>query len=220
MAIKIKPVGWFFLAFFLSGCASFRVGGQVQAGRQALMIGNSEAALAYFQQAAESHPDYIYEAALFREGVWTYLGRAQYNLGKLAEARRSFERALSIYKDDYLARIYLGLTLARSSDHAQARKEIEAGLKGLYDWIEYRNTADPFTAFWDPLREIRSVIEKDLAMISGRDIEWPKLIENVEWIGQKTEEEIDAVRRDQRMQFQRDRDRGRRGLGVGVGIGF
>ncbi|HEU4341734.1 MAG TPA: tetratricopeptide repeat protein [Candidatus Binatia bacterium] len=184
------------------------------------MIGNSEAALAYFQQAAETNPDYIREAALFREGVWTYLGRAQYNLGKWAEARRSFERALSIYKDDYLARLYLGLTLARAGDHTQARREIETGLKGLYDWIEYMNATSPLTAFWDPLREIRSAIEKELAMIGGRDIEWPKLIANVEWIGQRMEQEIDAVRRDQRRQFEREPDRIRRGLGVGVGIGF
>ena len=182
------------------------------------MINNSEAALAYFEEAARTNPDYIHQIALYREGVWTYLGRAQYNLGRSEEARRSFERALTVYKDDYLARLYLGLTLARAGDHAQARKEIESALKGLNDWIEYRNYTSSLTAFWDPLREIRSAIEKDLGMISGRDIDWPTLIADGEWIGRRMEEELDAVRRDERRQFERERDR--RGLSVGLGIGF
>lgn len=215
-----KFFAWFSLLLLLAGCASMRAAGQVQSGRQALLINNSEAALAYFQEAADTNPDYIFESVTFREGVWTYLGRAQYNLGKYQDARRSFERALSVYKDDNLARLYLGLTLARSGDQSQARKEIEAGLKGLYDWIEYMNRVRSITAFWDPLREIRSAIEKELAVISGRDIDWPKLISNAEWIGQRMEQEIDNVRRDERLQYERERERGRSGFGLGVGIGF
>ncbi|MGH7828081.1 MAG: tetratricopeptide repeat protein [Candidatus Binatia bacterium] len=184
------------------------------------MISNSEAALAYFQEAVKTDPDYIYQFSLYRQGVWTYLGRAQYNLGKLQEARRSFERALSIYSDDYLARVYLGLTLARMGDQSQARKQIEAGLKGLYDWLEYINAARPFEAYWDPRREIRSAIDQSLAMISSRDIDWPALIANGEWIGQRMEQEIDYVRREeQRELFERDRF-GRPEFGLGIGIGF
>jgi tetratricopeptide (TPR) repeat protein len=212
-----KIVVWL-LFIVLSGCAAYQVSGQVQSGRQALMINNSEAALAYFQEAVQTNPDYIHQIALYREGVWTYLGRAQYNLGRWEDARRSFERALSIYRDDYLARLYLGLTLARTGDSLRARKEIESALKGLYDWIEYRNYTSSLTAFWDPLREIRSAIEKDLAMISGRDIDWPTLVADAEWIGQRMEVELDRVRRDERRQFERERDR--RGLAIGLGLGF
>src|SRR4051812_34051026 len=45
-----------------SGCASYRVAGQVQTGRQALLINDSERALAYLQEAAENNPDYIRES--------------------------------------------------------------------------------------------------------------------------------------------------------------
>ena len=217
---RTKTVPWLSFILLLSACAAYRIAGQVQSGRQALLISDSERALAYFQQAAQSNPDYIYESGLFREGVWTYVGRAQYNLGRFKEARESLERALSIYKDDYLARLYLGLVLARSGDHSRALREIEAGLKGLYDWIEYMNATYAFTAFWDPLREIRSAIEKNLAMISGRDIDWPTLIANGEWIGRRMEAEIDAVRRDERRQYERDGDRFRSGVSFGIGIGF
>jgi tetratricopeptide (TPR) repeat protein len=208
------------LVFLLSGCASFQVAGQVQSGRRALLINNPEQALAYFQQAAESNPNYIFESGLFREGIWTYVGRAQYATGKLEEARRSFERALSFYKDDYLARMYLGLTLARSGDRLNGLKEIESGMKGLYDWLEYINSSRPFTAYWDPRREIRSELEKDLAMISGKDIDWPKLIESAEWIGKKMEDEIDKVKRDELEHYRRDEFGTGRGVSLGVGVGF
>src|SRR5437667_32815 len=149
--------------FLLSGCASFQVAGEVQSGRQALLINRPEQALGYFQQAAQSNPNYIFESGTFREGIWTYVGRAQYAAGKLQQARQSFERALSVYRDDYLARLYLGLTLARSGgEGGSGLKEIETGMKGLHDWLEYVNASRPFEAFWDPLRPIRSELEKDL----------------------------------------------------------
>ena len=193
--------------------------GLVQSGRQALLAQKPEEALAYFQAAAEKNPDYIFRLTSFRESVWTYLGRAQYDTGRLQEARRSFERALSVYQDDYLARLYLGLTLARATNHAEGLKDIRTGLQGLYDWLEYMQRSRPFTAFWDPLRHIRSEIEKDLEMISGKELDWPKLIESGEWVGHEMEEEIDRVRRDERRQFERDEFR-RRGLFLGLDFGF
>jgi len=41
-------------------------------------------------------------------------------------------------------------------------------------------------------------------MISGKQIDWEKLIASGEWIGRKTEEEIDIARREE----SRDRSRG------------
>jgi hypothetical protein len=207
----------FALVLLVSGCVAYRVAGQVQSGRQALMINNPEAALADLQQAADTNPDYIHRVALYPESVWTYLGRAQYNLGKLQEARRSFERALNIYKDDSLARLYLGLTLARSGDESQGRKYVESGLKGLHEWIDWRNSTHPMGALWDPLREIRSTIEKDVAMIKGRDIDWPALLSDGEWIGRRMEQEMDAVQRDEELRFDRRRDHR---SGIFFGIGF
>ena len=147
------------------------------------------------------------------------MGRSQYNLGRLAEARQSLEKALSIYPDDYLARIYLGLTLLRTGEDSRGLKELESGMKGLYDWFEYMNRTRPFSSFWDPLREIRSELEKDLNMVSSKDVDRQQLIASAEWLGQKMEEEIDRVRRDE----QRFRDRQfdtRPGTSIGIGIGF
>ena len=191
----------------LSGCASFQVAGQVQAGRQALLMNNPTQALTYLEQAVPTNPQYVYAAESFREGVWTYLGQAQYATGNLQDARRSFERALALHKDDYLARLYLGLTLARAGDRSAALKQIESGLKGLRDWLQYMNDTDPFDAFWDPLGEIQSEIGKDLAMISAKDIDWTKLISSGEWVGKRMEEEIDKVRRDERRKYENERDR-------------
>lgn len=213
---RTKSFAWLSL-LFLSACVSFRVGGQVQAGRQALLANDPEAALSHFQQAAQTDPNYRMVSGPFREGVWTYVGRAQYHSGKFSEARQSFERAISLDGADPLARLYLGLTLAQSGDRSKALKEIEAGMKGIYDWLEYINYNTVYGPFWDPAREIRSQIEKDLAMISSKEIDWQRLISNGEWLGRKIEEEVDLARQDERRHRERDFDRR---SGVFIGVGF
>jgi tetratricopeptide (TPR) repeat protein len=194
--------------------------GQVQSGRRALIINRPEEALAYFQRVAEADPNYVVEIRSFREGIWTYVGRSQYSAGKLPEARQSLEKAVEANRDDAMARLYLGLTLVRTGDRARGLKEIEIGLKGLYDWLEFIHYNSYYGWLWDPNRELRSEMENALAMISGRDIDWEKLIASAEWIGRKMEEELDVAREDERRQF-RDRDNiGRHGSSIGVGIGF
>jgi tetratricopeptide (TPR) repeat protein len=207
------------MALFLTGCAAFAVGGQFQSGRRALLVNDPETALAYFRTVADQDPNYVYHSVHFREGIWTYVGRTQYETKRYAEARQSLERALAQDRDDNLARLYLGLTLARSGESSRGIKEIEAAMKGIYDWLEYMNRTRPFEAYWDPLRKIRNQIEKDLATVSSKDFDSEPLFANAEWLGKTMEEEIDKVRQDERRQFDRDFDR-RRGLSVGVGIGF
>lgn len=183
------------MLFFLSGCDSFRVAGQFSAGRQAFVAKNYEEALSHFQRAAQGDPNYFFESALYRQGIWSYVGRAQYHTGRFTDARQSLERALSIDPDDYLARIYLGLVRARGGDTANGANDIEAGMKGLYEWIEDYESSRPFESLWDPRREIRSAIEKHRAMISAHRIEWPRLMTISEWLGERIEYEIDEVRR-------------------------
>ncbi len=192
-AICILP----FALLVISGCIGFQVAGEVQAGRSALLVGKAEEALPRFQRAAEMDPNYIMSFSAFQEGVWTYVGRTQYVTGKLPEARQSLERAVSRYDDDYLARIYLGLALARAGDRPRGAKEMTSGMKGLHDWLEFIAYNTRFGQFWDPLREIRSEIQSNLAMISGKEIDWQKLIASGEWVGRKMEEEIDLARRDE-----------------------
>lgn len=198
--IRRKTLAGMAMVFFLSGCDSFKVAGQFQSGRQAFLAKNYEEALTSFQKVARADPNYIFESGLYRQGIWNYVGRAQYHTGKLVEARQSLERALSIYRDDHLARLYLGLTRARSGDSANGVRDIESGMKGLYDWLEYYESSKPFEAFWDPGREIRSTIEKELKLIAANKIDWPQLIPNAEWLGQRFEDEIDQVRRQESRQ--------------------
>lgn len=203
----------------LAACASYQVAGQVNAGRRALLVNDPEGALPYFLAAAERDPNYVYRSVHYSEGIWTYVGRTQYATGKLDEARQSLERALARDEHDHLARLYLGLTLYRSGETGRGLKEIEAGMRGLHDWLEYIERARPFEAFWDPLREIRSTIEKDLDRMSTKEFDAQQIVANAEWLGLRMENEIDKVRQDERREFERDFDR-RRGLSVGVGIGF
>jgi len=129
--------------------------------------------------------------------VWTYVGRSQYASGKLSDARPSLERALSRYRDDYLGRIYLGLTLIRQQESAKGLKEFEEGIRGLDDWLEYVANYSTYGQFWDPRREIRSEIQGSLAMIEGREMNLEKVIASGEWLGKNMEEEIDLARRDE-----------------------
>ena len=209
------------LMLLTTGCASYRVAGMVQSGRQALLTNNPEAALGYFQQAANEDPRYVFTTALFSEGVLTYLGRTQYLTGKLSEARQTLERALDYNPNDHMARLYLGLTLARTGEVDRGVREIAAGLKGLHDWIDYTATHRLTLGYWDSTYQIRSAIMKDLQMIGGKDINLETLIADAEWVGREIEEETQRVLREEQ-RYLRDRDywRGGRGASIGVGIGF
>jgi tetratricopeptide (TPR) repeat protein len=191
----------------LSGCTSLQVGSNIAAGRRALMAGNNEAALSYFQSAAEMDPNYKYGTA-FQQGVLSYVGRTQYAIGRLPQARETLEKALSANRDEDLARLYLGLTLARIGDRQRGLNEIEGGMKGIQAFLDYVNEAHRFSfgQFWDPAHAIRSAIQGDLAMISGREFDWQKLIVSGEWIGQMMEEEGDKARRDEARERDRDSD--------------
>ncbi|TMA10599.1 MAG: hypothetical protein E6J89_10175, partial [Deltaproteobacteria bacterium] len=68
----------------LSGCATFEIAGEIQSGRMALMKGDPQEALAHFQRAAQSDPNYIAGNPL-QQTVWTYVGRAYYTMGKLPD---------------------------------------------------------------------------------------------------------------------------------------
>jgi tetratricopeptide (TPR) repeat protein len=188
----------------ISGCSNYRVGSQIQAGRQDLLIGKSESAVAYFHAAAAQDPSYTRDIGYMREGVWTYLGRANYDAGKLPEARQALQRAVGQDDHDYLAKLYLGLALARTENRDLGRKSIQSGLQGLHDWFEYTKRNSFYGQFWDPSRVISSEIDADLAMISNRDIDWPKIITSGEWVGKKMEEEIDLARRDESHEYDRD----------------
>jgi tetratricopeptide (TPR) repeat protein len=204
IAARIRYTFYFLLLPFafllLSACASFRAASDVQAGRYALLNGKPEVAQSHFQRAAETSPDFVYRFSPLQQSVWTYMGRAYYDAGRLPDARQALERAVSKEEEDYLARLYLGLTMSRNGNRNAGLKEIEAGLKGVHDWLEHIESYTLYGEFWDPDRKIRSEIQTNLAMISGRDIDWQTLIDRGEWVGMQMEEEIDVARRDERLE--------------------
>jgi tetratricopeptide (TPR) repeat protein len=202
------------------GCAGFNTGGQFVAGRQALLIGDPESALGYFVGTAQSNPNYVFIGSNFKQGIWTYVGRAQYLTKRYPEARASLERAVDMDRNDFMGHLFLGMTLARTGDLSRGVKEIESGMKGIFDFLEYMERTQPMQAFWDPLREMRATIDKDLQSIGSKDFNPENLIADGEWLGKRMEEEIDNVRRDERRLYERDFDRGRSGGSVGFGIGF
>src|SRR5215475_12613857 len=187
----------FSLFVFLAGCTSLRTGGEVQYGRQALLEGNNEAALGYFYSAAQMDPNYIYRTGSSpTQSVWSYVGRTEYLTGR-TQARQTLERALSSNQPEDITRLYLGLTLAREGDRARGLKEIEGGMRGINSFLDYINQAQRYSIgqFWDPDRDIRRAIQSDLAMISGKDLDWQRLIADTEWLGIRMEQESDLARR-------------------------
>ena len=122
-------VRFLLFATLISGCG-VQVATEVQSGRAALMAGNPELAVTHFQHGVESQPDYVVDLPPLREGIWTYLGRAYYETGKLTDAREALSQALKRNDGDFIARLYLGLVLLRvkgpppKADNSFALKDI------------------------------------------------------------------------------------------------
>jgi tetratricopeptide (TPR) repeat protein len=175
---------------FVSGCAG--VEQQVKAGRAALQTGRPNDAVAYLMPAAVEDPNYATPSQV-REGVFTYLGWAYYETGNDEAARSALEKALAKNKDDPLAHLYLGLVLTRNGNRDRGQKEIESGLKGIQETLDYV-AADSFSGiYWDPGMQIRSEINKTL---NGK-LETPELVASAQRIGRLYDEEIDSARRDE-----------------------
>jgi tetratricopeptide (TPR) repeat protein len=125
----MRFVRFLLFATLISGCG-VQVASEVQFGRAALMAGNPELALTYFQRGAESQPDYVVNLPPLQQSIWTYLGRAYYETGKLTEARGALSQALKRNEGDFIARLYLGLVLLRvkgpplKTDNSFALKDI------------------------------------------------------------------------------------------------
>jgi tetratricopeptide (TPR) repeat protein len=177
-----------------SGCVGLQVANEVQLGRNALQTGQPRVAVGYLQNAAELDPNYKTPYSI-RESVWTYLGRAYYEVGNFPEARRALEKALSNDKDDSLARLYLGLTLLRSGNQQEGRRETEAGLRGINNLVNHLASSPSNGIYWDPTRQIRSDIQR--ALSATGTLESSDLITVGERVGSRLDEEIDNARLDE-----------------------
>src|SRR4029077_16035512 len=109
----------------------------------------------------------------------------------------SRERVISGQQQEVIARLYLGLTLAREGDRQGGLKEIESGMRGINNFIDYMNQDFRFSfgQYFDTGRDIRGAIQTNLAMISGKDLDWQQLTTDTEWLVIRREEESDVARR-------------------------
>ena len=183
-------LGFLYAALLISSCSMGRLDQNFDRGRLALMAGHPEEAVAYFSEKADSDPNYRTSFVL-TQSIWTYLGRAYYETAQYGEARSALEKALASDNDDYMARLYHGMTLVRSNERERGSTETETALRELYQWLD--NVAlNPATNEWDSNKQIRKAIETGLA---GK----PAAIELVvtgQRVGKQLEEEIDRTRRE------------------------
>ena len=195
---KLSGILFVLLLSLTAACANFHVAAQVARGRDALLREDPKLALAHFRSAAEMDPEFYLNWSLLQEGVWTYVGRAYYATENLGEARAALEKATSRYSWDNMAKLYLGLVLLRENDRARGLKEVDAGLLGLYDWINYVNAnQQPDGTFWDPGGFIKQQIDQTRALIQAKDVAVPEVIAAGEYIGWRMEKEMDFARQQQ-----------------------
>ena len=194
----------------VSACGgAFQTAGNIAQGRQALFRGDYQTALANFQSAEQTDPNYIFGTEM-REGVLSYLGRAQYLTGQLPQARQTLQRALALHRSDNLARLYLGLTLARLDDRKNGLQDIERGLRGITHLLNYIINAFSygFGQYWDPNHDIRKAVASTLAMVAQGNFSWESLISSSEKIAMNMEQEPDRARQQEEQQMEMQMDRG------------
>jgi len=188
----------FFLLIFVGGCATIQVSREVQSGRSALKLGQPKEALTHFEAAAAQDPNYTTRFTLLNTGIWTYVGRAYYEIGEKEKALASLKRAKKSSSDDYLARTYLGLVMAQTGNTRDGKAELEAGLKGLAVWLETLPGREG--QYWDPSNYLADSITQTRKMLQAEKPDWQSIVANVEWLGKALEEEIESVKTDKEME--------------------
>ena len=106
----------------VTGCAGFTTESEFLAGRQALLRGEPDNARSYFDRVAQSDPRFVSNQVAPPRSIWTYIGHADYNAGRYAQAESAFERAVGQLSEDYIAKLYLGLTRLRPPEPTVSSK--------------------------------------------------------------------------------------------------
>ena len=143
------------------------------------------------------------------QGTLSFLGRAQYLNGQLAPARDTLQKALAAHKSDHLARLYLGLTVARQGDQQSGLRDIQAGTKGIGDFLNYiaNSFSSTFGQYWDPNGDIRKAASNNLALMARPNVDWPTFFSSSEALALNFEQEPDRARRQEEQQIEMDRRR-------------
>ena len=190
----------------LVGCAASQAAQEIQEGRRALLIGKPDAAVQHFEKAAAL--DSKNSGSPLQETAWTYVGCAYYEAGKYLLARQAFERALAENQNDDIARLYLGLIGAREQTNETSARQIQAGLQGVYDRIEYIKRFTFAGEFWDPSGQLSTELLESIKAVSAAHVSWSNVIPRVEGLIQKIENEIDQARRDEVTRYRGGSDGG------------
>ena len=75
------------LLLLIAGCAGLEVGRGFRVRPPRTDDRGLRDGAVLFQPIAKRDPNYVAPFSSFRESIWTYLGRAQYQSGKLSEAK-------------------------------------------------------------------------------------------------------------------------------------
>jgi len=211
--LKRKPfiVSSFLFLFLLSSCATLEVAREVQSGRRAMQLGNSQAALRHFEAAAQADPDYLTDFTLLDIGIWSYVGMAQFEEGKQGKALASFKQAKQRHKEDHFARVFLGLVMSQDGERRAGKGELVDGLNGLGQWLQMTRHSTHTGSFWDPGDYLAKEIGETLTLLGAEEVNWQAVNENVVRLARNFDEEIDEVKRDKEFEIDEDdRDDGRR----------
>jgi len=179
----------------LVGCAASQAAQEIQEATRALLIGKPDAAVQHFEKAAAL--DSKNSSSPLQESAWTYVGRAYYEAGKYSLARQAFERAVAKNQNDDIARLYLGLIGARERPNEADRKQLQAGLQGVYDRIDYIKRFTFAGDFWDPSSQLSTELLESIKAVSAAQVSWSNVIPRVEGLMLKIENEIDQAQRDE-----------------------
>lgn len=190
----------------LSGCAAFQISGEVQQGRRALFKDDPENALRHFQRAHELDPRHTFRFSPFNPSVLSYIGRAYYAMGKIAEARSVLEKARKENPEDPFASLYLGLVLLRQKQSEAGLRETASALRSLRATLGYVTDKTPYGRYWDPGRKIEEELNHLIASLESAEARSNGLIPRLEWIGNKIDEEMDRAREDKSIDLRESDD--------------
>jgi len=136
------------------------------------------------------------------------MGRAYYEAMKYSLARQALDRALAQNQDDDVARVYIGLIGARERSNEADRKQLQAGLQGVYDRIEYIKRFTFAGEFWDPSNRLTAELLELIKALSVAQVNWNDVIPRVEEVMLKIENEIDQAERDEVTRYRGGSDGG------------
>src|SRR5258705_4426314 len=177
------------------GCAGSQAAQQIRQGRLALLTGNPEIAVQHFEQAAAL--DSKNSGSPLQQSAWTYVGRAYYGTMQYSLARQALDRALAQNKEDDIARLYVGLIGAHEQINESSRKQIQAGLQGVYDRIEYIKRFTFAAEFWGPSGQLSAELLALIKTVAAPQVDWSGVIPRIEELGLKIENEVDQSQRDE-----------------------